>query len=179
MTITRSLKPILLKMQEDPKYRRLRNSFDTADAYRIPFDELQKEIETLHKMREIRRLNTDDPAFVDQLIKANTNDQSIRGRITEIMMRCVRASSSLNSAIEALKHHLLLTHSDALRAYRTKEERQYVVTMALMTFVRYTDRVQALKELAQLVISDIDKGNWSIRTSIDALKLHVAKERFI
>lgn len=166
-------------MQEDPKYKRLRNSFDTADTYRIPFDELQKEIETLHKMREIRRLNTDDPAFVDQLIKANTNDQSIRGRLTEVLMKCVRSGASLNSAMDALKYHLLLTYSDALKAYRTKEERQYIVTMALSPFVRYTDRVSALKESAQLVIADIDKGNWAIRTSIDALKLHVAKERFI
>lgn len=179
MTVTRSLKPIILMMQADPKYKRLRNSFDAAETYRIPFDELQKEIETLHKMREIRRLNTDDPAFVDQLIKANTNDQSIRGRLTEILMRCVRAHASLSSAVEALKHYLLLSHSDALKTYRTKEERNYIVVMALMPFVRYTDRVAALKESAQLVISDVDKGNWSIRTSIDALKLHVAKERFV
>ncbi len=179
MTVTRSLKPIILKMQEDPKYQRLRNSFDTSETYRIPFDELLKEIETLHKMREIRRLNTEDPAFVDQLIKANTNDQSIRSRLTEILMRCVRAGTSLSSAIEALKHHLLLTHGEILKSYRTKEERQYVVTMSLLPFVRYTTRVTALRESAQLVIADIDKGAWAIRTSIEALKLHVAKERHL
>lgn len=177
MTITRSLKPIIIKMQADPKYKRLKESFNSLSVYQIPIEELTTEIQTLHKMREIRRLNTQDPEFVDQLVKANTNDQSIRGRLTEILMTCTRATSTLSTAVDALKQHLLMTHSEALRSYRTKEERSYIASMALVSFVRYIDKVATLKECAQLVISDIDKGNWSIRTSIDALKLHSSRER--
>ena len=179
MAITKSLRPIILKMQEDIKFKRLKETFSTLALYQIPIEELTKEVETLHKMREIRRLNTQDPAFVDQLIKANTNDQSIRGRLTEIMMTCIRASSRLQTAVDALKHHLLLTHGETLKSFRTKEERGYIVNMALVSFTRYLDNVSSLKECTQLIIGDIDKGSWSIRTSIDGLKMHMDRERHI
>ncbi len=177
--VTRSLKPLIQAMKKDPKYKRLRGSFDTLPVYQLPTDTLITEVETQHKLREIRRLNSADPGFVDALIKANTNDQAIRGRVTEIVMACVKATSSLDDAVEALRYHLLMTFTDELKSFRTKDERVQVVNMVLMPFTKYTQKIAVLKEVAQLVVSDIDKGAWALRSSIEALKLHVSREQNI
>ncbi len=177
--VTRTIKEVVKEIKNDERYKRLRKSFDTLPMYQLPTDQLLSEVETLHKMREIRRLNSLDPGFTDALIKANTNDQSCRGRLTEIIMTCVKASSSLEDAIVALRYHLLLKYSDQLRSYRTKEERVQVVNKVLQPFMKYTQKIGTLKEITQLVVSDIDKGAWSLRTSIEAVQLHVSRERNI
>jgi hypothetical protein len=176
MAVTRSLKPLILAMRRDARYKRLKGSFDTLPMYQLSTDELVKEVETLHQMREIRRLNSADPHFVDNLIKANTSDQSIRGRLTEIIMTCVKATSSLDDAVDALRYHLLMTFTDELRSYRTKDERVQVVNMVLVNFTKYTQRIAVLKEITQMVVADIDKGAWALRSSVEALKLHTNRE---
>lgn len=175
MAVT-SLKPLISAMRKDVRYKRLRSSFDTLPVYQLPIDDLVKEVETLHRMREIRRLNAADPHFVDNIIKANTGDQSIRGRLTEIIMTCVKATSSLTDAVDALRYHLLNTFTNELRSYRTKDERVQVVNAVLVNFTKYTQRIAVLKEIAQMVVSDIDKGAWALRSSVEALKLHVSRE---
>lgn len=179
MAVTRDLKPTVKLMKRDSRYKRLKESFDSLPAFQVPVAKLADEVETLHNLREIRRLNTEDPGFVDHLIKANTNDQSVRGRLTAIMMTCVRSSMELEKAVKTLRHHLLVTFTEELKSFRTKEERVQVVDMALTPFTKYLSSLDMLKESAQLVVIDIDKGNWSLRTTIEALKLHTARERNI
>ncbi len=175
--VKRSLTMIVKEMRKDERYKRLRGSFDSLPMYQLPVDDYVKEVETLHQMRLIRRLNSTEPKFVDELIKANTNDQSIRGRLTEIVMQCVKASSSLSDAVDAMRYHLLISYGDELKSIRTKEERVQIVNMALITFTKYTQKIDVLKEMAQMVVVDIDKGAWALRSSIEALKLHTNREQ--
>ena len=179
MAVTRDIKPIVSAMKKDKRYKRLKEAFDTLPIYQMKIEALNTELETLHKMREIRRLNTEDPHFVDLLIKANTQDQSTRGRATEIMMACVRVGDKLTHAVKLLRDHLLLTYSDDLRSYRTKEERIQVVSIVLQPFEKYITNVSSLRESAQMVVQDIDKGNFSMNLTVRALEMHVARERRI
>jgi predicted secreted protein len=176
MTIKRELKPIISAMRSDEKYKRLKLSFDTLPIYQIAVDTILTEIGTAHKLRDIRRLNTSDPQFIDKIIKANTSDQSHRGRMTEILMTCLRSRATLERACTALKHHLLVTYSTELRGFRTKEERTYVIDMALSPFIRYIDRIQLLQDTANLVITDIDKGQWGLKLTVSALQMDRSRE---
>lgn len=175
-TVERSLKALRITMKKDKRYKRMRESFDRLPMFQLPIESLIKEVETLHKMREIRRLNTEDTGFVDSLIKANTSDQAIRGRLTEVIMACVRGASQLEKATRALRNHLLFTFTSELRSYRTKEERQQVVEMVLVPFRDYIDQISVLKEITELVVTDIDKGAWSLKLTTSALELHGRRE---
>jgi len=117
----RDIQSIIKEMKKDAKFKRLRTAFDTLPMYQLPIENLITEIESSHKIRKIRRLNPEDPKFVDALIQANVNDQATRSRMTEIMMTCIRASTTLEAALEALSNHLLITYSEQLRGFRTKE----------------------------------------------------------
>lgn len=175
--VKKDIQPLLKEIRRDQKYKRLRLSFDEAPMYQLPLDKLIEEVETAHKLRSIRRLNSQDPGFVDAVVVANTLDQGTRSRLTEILMSCARAISTLDRAVEALKQYLLITYSNELKSFRTKEERSMVINMALAPFIRYVERVETLKNIVDLVIVDIDKGGWSLRTSIEVLKIHTSKER--
>lgn len=175
----RDIQSIIKEMKKDAKFKRLRTAFDTLPMYQLPIETLITEIESSHKIRKIRRLNPEDPKFVDALIQANVNDQATRSRMTEIMMTCIRASTTLEAALEALSNHLLITYSEQLRGFRTKEERKKVIDIALSSFTKYVSKVITLRDLAQFVVNDIDKGNWSLRLTVDALKIDRAKESYL
>lgn len=179
MAVTRDLSGLLKAMKKDKKYKRLKETFDTIPLYQMPIKKLADEIETLHKSRLMRILNVEDPKFVDKLIRANVQDQSVRGRLTEIMMMGVRVNSTLSRALKSLRYHLLITFTDELRPYRTKEERTEIINMVLKTFEIYIADIEMLNQSATLCVVDIDKANYSMSRTLEALALHVAKERRI
>lgn len=165
-----TVKRVVELLRADKRYKRLLDTFNTASIYNIPLETLIEEVKRIHSLREIRRLSPRDADFVDKLINANTHDQSSRSRLTEILIQCVHVTLKLTNATDALKQHFLLEYSDQLRQFRTKEERIMVLNIALRKFRTYIDNVENLKALTELVISDIDKGGWSLRNSIQALQ---------
>lgn len=177
MAVTRDLKPVLKAMRKDEKYRRLKKAFDTAPMFQLPIETLADEIETLHKTRLIRRLDpSGEGKFADDIIRANTQDQSVRGRLTEIMVQCNRVVFKLKKALKTMRYHLMLSFTDELRSFRTIEERRQIVEMVLRPFEDYIMDMEMLKESATLVVTDIDKGNFSLSRTIDVLEMHVKRE---
>lgn len=168
--------PLIKNMKKDQRYKRLRDTFDRMPMYQLATEDLMTEIMTLHQMREIRRLNSQSPGFVDAVVRANTGDQAIRSRLTEIIMTCVAATNSLEDAVSALKYHLLQAFSDDLKSFRTKDERSQVVERVLVPFTKYIGKIATLKEVAALATKDIDQGAWSLKTSIQAVELHTQRE---
>jgi FtsZ-binding cell division protein ZapB len=179
MAVIRDLTPILKAMRRDKKYKRLKEAFDTLPLYQMPIEKLADEIETLHKTRSIRYLNVDTPQFVDTIVKANTQDQSVRGRLTEILMMSVRVTGKLEAALKTLRFHLLISFTDELKSYRTKEERLQIVDMVLQPFTKYIANIEMLRESAQLCVKDIDQGNFSLDKTLRSLEMHTSREKRI
>jgi len=171
-----SIKRVVEILRADKRYKRLLEAFDSAPLYNIPRESIIEEVKRIHELREIRRLNPRDSGFVDKLILANTHDQSARSRLTEILMRCIHVGTKLSDAIAALKQHFLLEYSDHLRQFRTKEERSMVLNIALRKFIKYVEEVNNLKMVVEVVITDIDKGSWSLRASIQAMEISSKRE---
>jgi uncharacterized FlgJ-related protein len=115
--------------------------------------------------------------FADDIIRANTQDQSVRGRLTEIMVQANRVVFKLKKALKTMRFHLMVSFTDELRSFRTIEERRQIVEMVLRPFDDYINDMEMLKESATLVVTDIDKGNFSLSRTIDILELHVSRER--
>lgn len=164
-------KTIVELIRKDRRYKRLLKTFESAAIYNIPCERLIGELKDIHSLREVRRLNIRDADYVDKLLNANSHDQAQRSRCTEILVSCLEVTEKLNRALAALKDHLMLEFSDHLRPLRTKEERLMVLNLALRKFSRFLENVAVVKGIADLVISDIDKAGWSLRASLDALKI--------
>ena len=178
MAVTRDLKPILKAMRKDKKYKRLKEAFDSAPMFQLPAEKLMDEIEALHKTRRIRVLDPQaEGKFVDDIVMANTQDQSVRGRLTEIMVQSNRVVRKLEKALKTMRFHMMLTFSDQLKSFRTIEERRQIVEMVLKPFEDYIADMEMLKESATLVVTDIDKGNFSLQRTISVLEMHTNRER--
>lgn len=172
-----STKMVISTLRKDKRYKRLLESFESAPLYNIAREELLDELRQIHELREIRRLNPREDGFVDKLISANTHDQAQRSRCVAIMMQCVNVTAKLVEATDSLKQHFLMEYSDQLRSFRTKEERSMVISTALKKFHKYVHEIDTLREVANLVVSDIDKAAWSLRNSVEALKVHHGREQ--
>ena len=176
MAIKVQIQPILKVMRGDPKYKKLRATYSTHENFRLPTDTLLSELNDLHRARSIRILDPTDPQFIDKVIEANLKDQATRSRTTEILVRALRAHSLLTRGVESLRFYLLITYSEELRSFRTKEERLQIVNMALQGFEEFLGKALLLKETAQLVATDIDKSAWNLKLVVESLKLHHSPE---
>jgi hypothetical protein len=177
MATKAQINSVVAQMRKDVKFKRLKTTFATHENFRLPLESLMDEIKLAHQQRVVRRLNTTDPNFVDRVIEAHLNDQAVRSRTTEIIIRCVRAHTLLLNAVESLRYHLLIVFSDELKSFRTIAERAQVVNMAIRTFESFLTDVSVLKESAQLVVGDIDKAAWALKSVITAMEMHHNPER--
>jgi hypothetical protein len=171
------IQPIVNVMRQDVKYKRLKSTFATHENFRLPLESLMDELKLAHSQRSVRTLNPTDPRFVDNVIEANLKDQAVRSRTTEIIIRCVRAHTLLANSVESLKYHLLISYSNDLKSFRTVAERAQIVNMTLKRFDTFLTDVMVLKDSAQLVVNDIDKASWALKSVLQAMELHHSPER--
>lgn len=176
MATKSDINEVIRILRSDIRYKKLKHLFSTSPLYTIPLDTLAEEISSTHATRLTRRLNALDSKLVEKVINANIHDQSVRSRLAEIIITLVRSKSTLSDALESLRHYFLTSYQFELRQFRTKEERAMILNMALRTFDSYLTRVELVKVSAELIVSDIDKASWALRSIIDAMKIHAARE---
>ncbi len=171
----RDLRPLRDKLRADRRCARLLTLFHELPMYQLDADSLIKEIEQIHKARSVRFLTQSSPRFIEAVVDASLMDQANRSRLAEISMACYKAESTLNEALVPLKSYLLMTYSADFSGVRTKEERIQIINMALAPFTKFLDRITRTKSLASMVIEDIDKGAWVIKSLIESLKLKMGR----
>jgi hypothetical protein len=164
-------------IKSDKRFQRLERNFNDLPYFNLPITQLSAEIESLHRLRSIRKLNPQSPTFIDDVIKAANYDQSVRSRLTEMMLGAFKAEKSLSAAISALKEYLLVRYAEDLAFIRTKSERSAVIDIALHSFVKYVKKVQSLQDEAKIVIEDIDKAGYLVKNFGEILKLVHKPER--
>ena len=174
-----SIDSIITRMRNDAKYLALKKAFRTSSVFRIPTEELQTEIERIHKMRKIRRLDVDDPKFLDSLISAATQEIGNRSRLVEISVQVVKAVDLLQEGCDNLQDYLLVEYASYLQPFKTKEERTNIVSTAIRPFTKFINKATVLKTQCDMVIKDIDQGGYGLRLMVDAYRVHRAPERNI
>lgn len=176
MSIRKDVNTTVQALKADSRVQRLKANFDTKSIFNIDTAKLYDEILAYHKIREIRRLNPQEPRFLEMVLKANVDDQTYRSRMTEIMIECGRAATLLQKSIDYLSQYFITAYAPELKTYRTASERQYVIQAALKSFQDYVVEVTSVKDAAALVVKDIDNGAWSLRMSVDVMKIHSSRE---
>lgn len=174
-----SVESITVKMRNDPKYLRLKKAYKENSVFRIPVDELQTEIERIHKTRKVRRLDVDDPSFLDKLIGAATQEIGNRSRLVEISIQVVKAVDILQEGCDSLQDYLLVEYAAYLQPFKTKEERINIVSAAIRPFRIFIQKASVLRTQCDMVVKDIDQGGYALRLMVDAYRVHRAPERNI
>ena len=165
------VKALVRKIEKDQKIDRLEEAFEKYDHFKLPIKALQNEIETAHKLRPIRTLKPHGPEFVNRVIDALLSDQATRSRLAEISLQAFRAEKTLETAISALKDHLIVTYSADLSMFKTKEERLRIIDLVLARYTTYQDKVITIQNMTNIIIKDIDQAAWSLKATIEALKM--------
>jgi anaerobic ribonucleoside-triphosphate reductase len=170
---------VVTLIKRDDRVRRLARSFDSLPYFQLPFNDLQEEVEQIHEMRRVRNLKLKTSNFVDDIIQANVQDQSNRSRLVEIMMKSRTSQRKLEQALDPLVEHILIEYAAQLKTVRTKEERKQYINTALAKFYKHIYKAEALYEQAELVVLDIDKAGYSLKLTVEALKISSQKETYV
>jgi hypothetical protein len=167
-----SLQYLRKTIRKDPRLMRLDAAFDELPEFSLNANELYEEIKRIHMVRKTRHLDRRSKTFVDDVTEGLLDDQAHRSRLSEILISCVQIIRNLENTLESMEGHLLMEYDDLLREIRTKGERQtFVRTNVLNKYLRYVDRIDRVKQTAEIIITDIDKAAWMYRNIIEAVKL--------
>lgn len=175
----RDLRPIREKLRSDKRCQRLLGIFNESAIYKIAFNSLTEEVMDIHKTRSVRFLsrNGNDGRFIEKIVDSSLRDQANRSRLAEISMQCFRAQASLNEALEPLQEYLIMTYGPEMSFVRTKDERKQLVEMALRPFYKFISQCGTLRQLTDIVISDIDKAAWSLKLLVSTYELNNRPEQ--
>ena len=170
---------LIQKIERDEKLEQLENSFAGNNYFRIPVQALKNEIATAHKMRPIRILKPQGNDFVGRVIEALLHDQSVRSRLAEINLQAFRVEKNLEAGIKAARDYVIVKYATDLSMYKTKEERLRIVDLVLEKYIAYQDKVSSVRAMSTMVIDDIDRGAWALKSAIEAYKLVSKPEGYI
>jgi len=162
----------------DKKYRRHRKML-TDGVYSLDLRAFRDELESMHAVRKVRFLNlasTHDAQTM--LVEAAEQNCANRSRAVEILMQIQRVNSQLDIFMEAMNDYLSSTYSPLLLSeYRTKGERQQAVNSMLAVFVKKQREGESVKEIAELLVADIDAASWTLTRLVSILELNAKVER--
>lgn len=175
LTMSRNLSLLRDKLRADKRCQRLHTLFNELPIYQIGIEGLTKEIEQIHKTRNIRFLSQNTPRFIEAIVDASILDQANRSRMVEISMGCYRAETTLLEALDPLRSYLLLHYAEDFVGIRTKDERLQILNMALSPFLKFVARTTQVRTLANMVIDDVDKGAWSLKLLVSAYQLKIGR----
>lgn len=176
MATREKVKMLKNRLREDKRLIKIKKAFGTLPEYKLDSVELRQEIESMMLTRKVRSLSG-SKKMSTALIEAMLQDQSYRSRATEILMGCVRTDKNLSRVLDSLEDYMLVEYSDLLSSsFRTIKERKAFVEYVLRKYYEFLDKVDEVRQVAELLIVDVDKAGYMYKNMIEALNL-VSKGR--
>jgi len=155
------------------RYRRI------LKIFRVKFDPLKIKNEALsmHQGRLSRSLEI-KATTPKRLTRASQIDTAYRARMVELSVELKSQQTDLKTAIKEVKRYLLTEWSDRLANKKLTDRRMF--------FDRFTkegeavvDEIFTMISMLDKFVEDIDKAGYSLKLSLDCLKLTYAPERII
>lgn len=160
------------RLNNDKRMKKLHDNFANLPQYQLNLKELYDEIESLHKIRKTRTLNSKSKSLTQDLIKGMLDDGATRSRIIEILIVCVKTIHQLEDTLTDLEGYLLMEYGSSIYGIKTKAERsQFIEAHVFRQFRQYITRLNIVKTTAEFVVGDIDKFAYTYRNLIEAAKI--------
>lgn len=176
-----NIKEIQSQIKKDKHFKKFSSIINTHIEHTNPMN-LIDEIRDISEIRtKTSVLYTSQKSdLLKSILEENLKAQAYRSRLAEICIQCTRIVAKIKSASEKLKDYIHVNYNESIQECgRTKEERAMVVNSLLYEANAYINRISSVVEMAEILISDIDKQHYSLKLSIDALNLHVNKEQIL
>lgn len=164
-------KPSLIgSVKSDPSYKKfqliLKNTLEKLD-----YEKSVQEAKLLHSSRTSRALTGNDRYSPKKIIDAALKDLSTRARLVEIRVSNDRNLSHLRSSMEAMRRYISTEYSEELRDFSTADQRKSFVDRVLRTAHDVLSEGDAVLEVIDHLIKDIDQSSHGMRHVVDCLKL--------
>ena len=157
---------------EDDKIVAFKKAYDNGE-YNLNTEKYIKELQSLHITRKVRLLNSEEIVKnIALLVEALTQNQSVRSRVVEIKMDCVRVSIKLSTKKESLVNYILVKYREELKAIKGTQTDRNAYVQELFNFTTATSsRVKVLQDFCDILLNDIDQASWCLKSVIDCMKI--------
>lgn len=151
-----------------------RKVFKAAGAITISPATLLKEVKQLQRTRPSRKLYEKRNLNVRTIREAVLTDQAYRGRLVSIKLDC----SSIINMLQPLRDALVfkLSMNDLELPVKTKTERKDFIEFGVDSKLQILYDLYSVVEAVDLVIEDIDKSSWSLKSTLQAFELATRPE---
>jgi len=163
-------------IRNDRKLDTYRALIERAQSKR--FRKVLDEVKELHGKRVSSRMEKIRTA--DEVNKAGLRDQSYRSRCVTLLMNIVEARNSIAEAVNATSAYIETEYRKEILASgaKTVNDRAQTVRNLLAESHAALDNLDSMEEQTRLVVDDIDKCAWVFKSSLKALELMQAREKF-
>ena len=157
---------------EDDKLVAFKKAYDNGE-YNLNTEKYIKELQSLHITRKVRLLNSEEIVKnISLLVEALTQNQSVRSRVVEIKMDCVRVAIKLNTKKESLINYILVKYREELKSIKGTQTDRNAYVQELFNFTTSTSsRVKVLQDFCDILLNDIDQASWCLKSVIDCMKI--------
>ncbi len=142
-------------------------------SYHLDLDGLEREIDSLHLTRQVRKLKTEEilMSFQRKFVDAALQNQAYRSRLVEIKVKCFRMSAKLEEHISVVRSHLGITYPNALSKYKTVSERRAAINSVLEEPMTFLTKLELKDKEIEVLVKDLDAAAWSLKSIMDAMNL--------
>lgn len=169
-----TLREVITKVQEGSEYKRYSSVISSVKAA-INLSSISKEASYLHSKRETTKLYKLklDPMTV---AKANLLDLSNRARLTELRADLHKQYEIVETANARLKQGIRAQWETRLKKLAsTAVQRNAIIERLCTDGVDLQAQIEATSKLLDSFIKDIDQAGFSIRNTVDLLKMLVER----
>lgn len=161
---------LIKEIRNDPVYRTFKEMFERVQQ-QINTDKDYKEVVMLHESRTSRNLRGGDRYSPEKLIDANLVDLSVRSRLVRIRAKSTKQIAHLESGMEAVGNHVMTEYAEDLRDYKTEAQRRALIARVMKAAKAFVADVEAVNNVIDSIIKDIDQASYHLKASVDLLKL--------
>jgi hypothetical protein len=164
------LESFLNDLKEDPKFKKFRLILkNTRERMKIERD--RNEALGLMANRTSRAMHGRKQFSPKALMEATANDLSARARLVEIRVRATIHMDLLEDACDALRNHVYTEYHEEVRKYGSAEQRKALIERVQGTARTFIVEGQALIDMLDQIIKDIDAASFHLRNMMETMKL--------
>ena len=163
-------------IRENLKWKRFQAVVDATWDPR--FDGYIAEIQDLHRNRTIRHIGAQAHPTGKKLASAGMKDQAARSRAVEIAMEVVTKRNLLAISMNTMNDTIMSTFNEELKSLgaRSINDKKNLVHSLFGPAQKLIDDLDTIREVADLMIEDVDKGSYSIKHAVDSLMVATKRE---
>lgn len=172
---------LIREIKRDPKFKEFRDVI-TLNSKRLGVEALTTEIKEISELRSKTsvKYNGSTLETLNAVLKENLEAQAYRSRLSEICLQSKRIITQVNRACDNMTNRISINYSEEIKAFgRTKEDRSMISKNVLQFAYDYISELEGLIDIAQLIISDIDKQHYSLKLTKESIELLIHRESIL